>query len=856
MSVRLRELIRSVRACKTMAEERAVITKELAMIRTAFKEEGNPFRHRNVAKLLFMHMLGYPSHFGQMECLKLIASPRYPEKRIGYLGLSLLLTEELEVLTLVTNSIQQDLRSNNQFVAGLALTVLGNMSSIDMCRDLFPDVEKCLRNSNSYVRKKAAIACVRILNKVPELIEDCLDRIAGLLTDRNHAVMLTGCTLMQCAMHDDPALAQTFRAHVPTLVRTLKNLVLNNYAPEYDVSGVTDPFLQVKILQLLRELAIDDDAVDEMNDILAQVATNTQTNSKNAGNSILYECANTILSIDCASGLRTLAINILGPFLTSSKSNNNRYVALTMLAKVVKTDTQAVQRHRATIVSCLKDADVSIRRRALELLYCLVNSKNVRALSREMLNYLVIADKDVKAELCQRTAAVLAKFAPDAQWHIDTLTSLLEICGNFASQEVVASIVNLVGSDDENHCYGVHKLYWAVRDDQSQASLNSAALWCIGEFGQHLLTPCPQGIAAHAGESVSEEQVLELLVKMVKLHSATTVTKSYVVNAAFKLTSRFSDAAVLRKLAKIIARFNKSVHLELQTRSCEFINILKPENRASLAARTLEPMPLPDLEELRRRRARTMHMGDSDDSDDSDSDSDSEEDSDEGDGASETKSRRGPSGGAADALDILGGGGVESNASGGGSGGGGSSDLLDLSDIFSGGSGGGGSTAPPAPTPAVGNGSGSSGDDLLGMFGLDLGGSSGSAAQPAAPTPASQPQFAPIVAYQKNGLRIVFDCFRTQNPQVTRIRSTIQNTSGAPVTGVVFQAAVLKQMSITSGPVSSQTIPPNGSATQELNLTNTLLGKKSPAMKFKLSFAVGGNPVNDGGVVRNFPAGI
>ena len=31
-------------------------------------------RPRAVAKLMFMHMMGYPTHFGQMECLKLISA--------------------------------------------------------------------------------------------------------------------------------------------------------------------------------------------------------------------------------------------------------------------------------------------------------------------------------------------------------------------------------------------------------------------------------------------------------------------------------------------------------------------------------------------------------------------------------------------------------------------------------------------------------------------------------------------------------------------------------------------------------------------------------------------------------------
>lgn len=45
-----------------------------------------------------------------------------------------------------------------------------------------------------------------------------------------------------------------------------------------------------------------------------------------------------------------------------NKDNNMRYVALNILARVVSVDLQAVQRHRSTVVDCVKDADVSIRR--------------------------------------------------------------------------------------------------------------------------------------------------------------------------------------------------------------------------------------------------------------------------------------------------------------------------------------------------------------------------------------------------------------------------------------------------------------------------------------------------------------
>jgi AP-1 complex subunit gamma-1 len=97
-----------------------VIQKESAAIRTSFREEpsGN-VRQQNVLKLLYvasifpclcsryLFTLGERTHFGQIECVKLLASPRFADKRLGYLGTMLLLDENQEVLTLVTNSLQK-----------------------------------------------------------------------------------------------------------------------------------------------------------------------------------------------------------------------------------------------------------------------------------------------------------------------------------------------------------------------------------------------------------------------------------------------------------------------------------------------------------------------------------------------------------------------------------------------------------------------------------------------------------------------------------------------------------------------------------------------------------------------------
>lgn len=90
-------------------------------------------------------------------------------------------------------------------------------------------------------------------------------------------------------------------------------------------------------------------------------------------------------------------------------------------------DTNAVQRHRNTILDCLRDGDISIRRRALELSYALVNESNVRVMTRELLSFLEVADNEFKLGMTTQICLGAERFAPDKRWQIDTVLRVLKL---------------------------------------------------------------------------------------------------------------------------------------------------------------------------------------------------------------------------------------------------------------------------------------------------------------------------------------------------------------------------------------------------------------------------------------------
>lgn len=866
---RMRDMIRAIRACKTAAEERAVIRKECASIRASISENDQDYMHRNLAKLMFIHMLGYPTHFGQMECLKLIASPGFPEKRIGYLGLMLLLDERQEVLMLVTNSIKQDLNHSNQYIVGLALCALGNICSAEMARDLAPEVERLLQFKDPNIRKKAALCTIRIIKKVPDLAENFINASATLLKEKHHGVLLTAAQLCTDMCKASTEALEFFRKKcLDGVVKLLRSLANSPYGPEYDISGIADPLLHIRLLRLLHVLGQGDaDASDTMNDILAQVATKTESN-KNAGNAILYECVATIMSIEDNGGLRVLAVNILGRFL-SSRDNNIRYVALNMLMKAISLDSQAVQRHRATILECVKDPDASIRKRALELVYLLINESNVKSLTKELVDYLEVSDPEFKGDLTAKICSIVEKFSPEKMWYIDQMVKVLSEAGNCVKDEVWHALIVVITNAPNLHGYTVRALYKAVQKAGEQETLVRVAVWCIGEYGEMLV--------GNTGMQDSEEPIIvteadavNIVETAIKRHSSDLTTQAMCLIALLKLSSRYPSCA--KRINDTILHQKGSLVLELQQRAIEFNSII--EKHKKIRSALVERMPVLDEATYSGRRAGSVPAAVSNslgappkmpngvakptstplvDLLDLSSDDVPAPSSSGGDflhdllGVDLSPASQGTNQatktGTDILLDLLSVGAPTAQSS---------SSMLDMLSSDQDNKRSEGlldNSLSPSASSAQSSSTvvSSSMMDLLDGFGP-------SSSVPVSETSGSS--YPSVVAFESSSLKITFNFSKEPgNPQSTLIEAQFVNKSPDIYSNFVFQAAVPKFLQLHLDPASSNTLPASGdgSITQKLKVSNSQHGKKSLVMRIRINYEANGKDVLEDGQISNFP---
>ncbi|XP_027152572.1 AP-1 complex subunit gamma-2-like [Coffea eugenioides] len=762
-----------------------------------------------------------------------------------------------------------DLNHTNQYIVGLALCALGNICSAEMARDLAPEVERLLQFRDPNIRKKAALCTIRIIRKVPDLAENFINSAASLLKEKHHGVLLTGVQLCTDLCKVSSEALEYFRKKCTEgVVKVLKDLANSPYAPEYDIAGITDPFLHVRLLRFLCVLGQGDvDTSDCMNDILAQVATKTESN-KNAGNAILYQCVAAIMSIEDNGGLRVLAINILGRFL-SNRDNNIRYVALNMLMRAITVDSQAVQRHRATILECVKDSDASIRKRALELVYLLVNESNVKPLTKELIDYLEVSEPEFRGDLTAKICSIVEKFSPEKIWYIDQMLKVLSEAGNYVKDEVWHALIVVITNASNLHGYAVRSLYRLVQTAGDQEILVRVAVWCIGEYGDMLVNNTGF-LDMEEPITVTESDAVDVVETAIKRHSSDLTSRAMCLVALLKLSSRFPSCSV--RINDVIVQYKGSLVLELQQRALEFSAIV--DKHRNIRSTLVERMPVLDEATYSGRRAGSvpavvstsqgapinlpngvakttsaplvdlLDLSSDDVPVPSSSGGDFLQDLlgvDLSPSLSQTDTNQAQKRGTDVLLDLLSIGTppAQSNSS--------IPEMVSPSDdsksainvleqLSSPSAPAGGVSTPPGSSPMM---------DLLDGF---------------APKPENNvPAYPSIVAFESSTLQVTFNFSKQPgNQQTTIIEANFSNKTFDAYTDFIFQAAVPKFLQLHLDPASSDTLPAsgNGSISQKLRITNSQHGKKSLVMRIRIGYKSNNKDMLEEGQINNFPRGL
>lgn len=324
---------------------------------------------------------------------------------------------------------------------------------------------------------------------------------------------------------------------------------------------------------------------------------NVQQN--NALNAILFEAINLAIHMESEVGLMTQIAVHLGRFI-SSKETNVRYLGLEAMTHLAaRSDTlDPIKKHQKTIIGSLRDRDISVRRKALDLLYSMCDSSNARPIVNELLRYLQSADYGIREEMVLKIAILAEKYATEYQWYVDISLRLISMAGDHVSDEVWQRIIQIVTNNEELQTYAAANVLDYLKANQCHETLVRIGGYILGEFG-HL-------IADNPGCSPIEQ----FLALQSKFNGSSSSTKAILLSSYIKFVNLFPE--IKPQLLNVFRSYSRALDPELQQRACEYLAIATLPSDDLLRTVCDEMPPFPERTSALLSRLHKKHAGTSD----------------------------------------------------------------------------------------------------------------------------------------------------------------------------------------------------------------------------------------------------
>lgn len=379
------QLIKGLRAHK--GNEREYIQSSLKECRKEIKSQDMDQKATALLKLVYLEMFGHDMSWASFNVLEVMSSPKYAQKRVGYLAAVQTFRPDTEVLMLAENLLKKDLNSPDKATMALPLVTIPHVVNPSMANSLLTDLLPRLSHSSPAVRKKTIVTLYRLALVYPETLRPAWPKIKDRLLDENEdpsvtaAIVNVVCELGWRRPHDFLSLA-------PRLFELL-------------TSG-NNNWMAIKVIKLFSTLIpLEPRLVKKLVPPLTNLIRSTPAMS------LLYECISGIIQggILEAAGATTegdeiarLCVGKLRAMLVVEGDPNLRYVALLAFAKITSSHASLVSQHSDVILECIDDADISIRTRALDLVVGMVNANNLMMVVERLLKQLRTAGRLTAAD--------------------------------------------------------------------------------------------------------------------------------------------------------------------------------------------------------------------------------------------------------------------------------------------------------------------------------------------------------------------------------------------------------------------------------------------------------------------------
>lgn len=593
--------ISDIRNCKSKEAEIKRINKELANIRSKFKGDktlDGYQKKKYVCKLLFIFLLGHDIDFGHMEAVNLLSSNKYTEKQIGYLFISVLVNANSELLKLIIQSIKNDLSSRNPIHVNLSLQCIANIGSKEMAEAFGNEIPKLLVSGDTIdvVKQNAALCLLRLFRTLPDIIPsgEWTSRIVHLLNDQHMGVVTAATSLIDALVKKNP---EEYKGCVSLAVSRLSRIVTASYTDlqDYTYYFVPAPWLSVKLLRLLQNYPPPEDpgVRGRLNECLETILNKAQEPPKskkvqhsNAKNAVLFEAISLIIHMDSEPNLLVRACNQLGQFL-QHRETNLRYLALESMCLLATSEFshEAVKKHQETVITALKtERDVSVRQRAVDLLYAMCDKTNAEEIVHEMLNYLETADYSIREEMVLKVAILAEKYATDYTWYVDVILNLIRIAGDYVSEEVWYRVIQIVVNREDVQGYAAKTVFEALQAPACHENMVKVGGYILGEFGNLI-----------AGDQRSSP-IIQFQLLHSKYHLCAASTRALLLSTYVKFINLFPE---IKPQIQDVLRSNnnlRSADAELQQRASEYLQLSMVASTDVLATVLEEMPPFPERE--------------------------------------------------------------------------------------------------------------------------------------------------------------------------------------------------------------------------------------------------------------------